>query len=302
MQRVHGERRDHERRDVEVQREHDLALGHVREVVDPAAEELADELEQDEEQRRDRRRAVGGEQAEPVGLLELVGRHQVGDRRVLGRSPEQRGAAGQELGDVEPGQLRREPDDQVDRDGQVEHGPDHVADDQVDPPVEPVGHGARQRAEQQVRQQRGDPDAADRDASGRGVAGGEDARVRGLVAGQRIGQRGQREQAQPVPQAGQRRRYPDPPEWLDGQHTFVVLPQLGPKAHYARLSTRCDLSESGNANAAPMIPLNWVFWLLTNPWTACRSSCSRSSCPRSTSPWSTSPWSTSQRSTSPRST
>src|SRR5215472_11920592 len=44
------------------------------------------------------------------------------------------------------------------------------------------------------------------------------------------------EQAQPVPQAGQRRGDPDPPERLDRQHAVVALAQRGFKAHCARLS------------------------------------------------------------------
>src|SRR5215472_7139121 len=42
---------------------------------------------------------------------------------------------------------------QVQRDGQVQRRPHHVADDHGHPPVEPVGHGPGQRAEDQCGQQ-----------------------------------------------------------------------------------------------------------------------------------------------------
>ena len=119
------------------------------------AECPADHREQTEDQPGDRGGAVGGEQAQLIGLLELVRGDQVRDRGVLGRRPEQRRAGGQELHDVHPGQLVDQAERQVQRDGQVQHRAQHVADDHVDPAVEPVGDRSGQRAKQQRGEQRG---------------------------------------------------------------------------------------------------------------------------------------------------
>ena len=53
------------------------------------------------------------------------------------------------------------PKREVEQQRQVEGGPEHVADDHVQPAVQPVRDRARQRAEQQRGQQGGQPDAAD---------------------------------------------------------------------------------------------------------------------------------------------
>ena len=81
---------------------------------------------------------------------------------------------------------------QVQRNGQVEHGADDVADDHVQPAVEPVREGPGQRAEHQRGEQRGQPEAAES-----GVLLYEP-----VVFRQFAGQRQQRQQAQPVPETG----------------------------------------------------------------------------------------------------
>ena len=109
------------------------------------AQAVDDQRHDAEQAGRQRRAAVGGQQAELVGPLQLVLGHQVGHRRGGGRVPEQRGDAGEELRDVDPGQVREQ------RDGQEQQAAGHVTDDHRHPAVEPVGQRARDRAEQQRR-------------------------------------------------------------------------------------------------------------------------------------------------------
>ncbi len=219
LQHVDGQRRDQVHRCPEVQREVDLVS---REIVRDVPERGAQDRQQREEQSGDRRRAVGGEQAELVGLLQLVARDQVRYRGVLGRQPEQRCARGQELDHVDPGQLVDHADGQVDRDRDVQRRPDDVADDHVHPAVEFVGHRSRQRPEDQPGQQRGQPDPADR--------------VGAVLRAADLGrQRRERQQAQPVPEAGQRERDPQAAERRDRQHASATAAQRGSKVHCARV-------------------------------------------------------------------
>jgi hypothetical protein len=90
----------------------------------------------------DRRDAVGRDQAELVGRLDLVAAHQVRHRRVLGRHPEQAHAFDQEAGGQQPWHRVH------DRDRQEQHEPDEVGDDHRAPPVEPVDERASERAEE----------------------------------------------------------------------------------------------------------------------------------------------------------
>src|SRR5262249_3546619 len=109
--------------------------------------------------------------------------------------------------------------------GGAPRAPPPVPRDVGPPPVEPVGDGPGQRAKDQRRQQRSEPDAADRRALRRLT-----------VAGQVVGQRADREEAQPVPQAGQGERDPQPAEGPDGQHTTPAPAQRGCKVHGVRVS------------------------------------------------------------------
>ncbi len=253
-ERVNRQGGHHERRRVEVQRQVDLVRG---EVVRDGAERPADQGEQAKDQPGDRRGAVGGEQAELVSLLELVRWHQVRDRSVLGRRPEQRGAGRQELHGVRPGQLVHQVELEVQRDGQVQQGPHHVADDHGHATVEAVGDGPGQRAEDQRGQQRDQPDAADR----RALRHRRTLR-RPPVPGQIVRQCGDREQAQPVPQAGKGQRDPQPPEGPDGEHAGPAVAQRGCKVHGVRVSAdrspvpapaRIHSAATGNTASVPPI-------------------------------------------------
>ena len=122
-----------------------------------------------------------------------------------GRVPELAGHPGQELGHVDPGQVREQGD------GQEQQAADHVADDHRHPAVQPVRQRPGQRPEQQRGQQRGQPHPADGRALGRQAAGGKRRR-----------QHGERDDAQPVTEAGQRQRDPQPPERLDGKNAWLT--------------------------------------------------------------------------------
>ena len=159
-----------------------------------------------EDDRGDRRRAVRREEAELVGRLEPLPRHQVGDRGLLGRDPDQAGDLDEERRDEQPG----EGADQ--RDGQEQREPGDVADHHRQAPVQPVGDDAGDRADQDGGGEPQDEDAGDRDVGGR-VA----------VVGQPGRERGQREQAEPVAEAGQRQRGPEPAEGRDEQHRAQVV-------------------------------------------------------------------------------
>src|SRR5260370_33292860 len=74
--------------------------------------------------------------------------------------------------------------------------------------MEAVGGRAGEGAEQERGQQRGDPDARDRVTLGRHASALGDLEC----------QRGERENAEPIPQAGQRERDPQPAERLYAQH------------------------------------------------------------------------------------
>ena len=104
--------------------------------------------------------AVGGDQAELVGRLDLVAPHQVRHRRVLGRHPEQAHALDQEARDQQPGQ-RCVSTTRCASGMQEQPEPDRVGDDHRAPPVEPVGERAGQRAEHDRRQQLHDQHAAE---------------------------------------------------------------------------------------------------------------------------------------------
>ena len=187
-QRVDGHRGDHEGDRVEVQRQVHRVGG---EVMREVAQRPADQRQQGEDEPGDGCGAERGEQAVLVGLLQLVRRHQVGYRGVLGQRPEQRHAGRHQLHHVDPGEGVDEMQRQVQRDGQVQHRAEHVANDHVQPPVHPVRDSAGQWAEDKGRQQRRQPDPAYGAVLGRGPR-----------PGQRGRQRGQRDQAEPIPQAG----------------------------------------------------------------------------------------------------
>ena len=146
------------------------------------------------------RDAVGHHQGELVRRLDLVrAAQQVRHRRVLGRDPEQRADLDEEGGDEQPPQRA----DERDREEQPEA--QQVADDHDAAPVELVGQRAGQGAEHEGGQQLGGDDAAEREAL-RLVAGGELG-----------GERGEREQAQPVARRGDGGDQPEPAERGDGQ-------------------------------------------------------------------------------------
>ena len=222
-QRVDGQRGHHERHRVEVQRQvHRVG----REVVRQALERPADQGQQAEHDPGDRGGAERGEQAVLVGLFQPVRGHQVRHRGVLGRRPEQRDAGRDELHHVDPGQRVSEVDRQVQRDSQVQRRAEHVADDHVDPAVQPVRDRAGQRPEDQGRQQRGQPHPAHGAVLGGGAGAGQGGR-----------QRRERDQAQPIPQAGQRGRDPQPAERPDGQDAAAPLARRGSEVHWVRVST-----------------------------------------------------------------
>jgi hypothetical protein len=175
------ERADQERRRVDVQSKVDGGdLGQC--VVEDAREQR----QAGEDDRGDRRRAVRREEAELVGRLEPLPRDQVRDRGLLGRDPDQARDLDEERRDEQPG----EGADQGD--GEEQREPGHVADHHRQATVQPVGHHASDRADQDGGGEPEDEHAGDRDVGGR-VA----------VVGQPGSERGQREQAEPVAEAGQ---------------------------------------------------------------------------------------------------
>ncbi len=114
---------------------------------------------------------------------------------------------------------------------------DHVADDHVQPAVELVGDRPGQRPEDQGRQQGGQPDAADRDGA--------------PAAAEVIGENREGQQAQPVPEAGQRQGDPQPAERPDRQHAAPALAQRGPNVHCASVSATPPPASSPRAWPAP---------------------------------------------------
>ena len=166
------------------------------------AEQRAGAGEQREQTGRgDHGDAVGHHHGQLVGRLDLVRpAQQVGHRGVLGWDPEQRADLDQEDRDEQPPQRAH------DRDGHEQREAQQVADDHHPAAVELVRQRPGHRAEHQRGQQLGRDHATEREA------------LRLVAGGQLGGQRGQREQAQPVAGRGQRGDQPQPPERGDGQH------------------------------------------------------------------------------------
>ena len=67
------------------------------------------------------------------------------------------------------------------------------------------------------------------------------------------GQRGEREQAQPVPQAGQGQRDPQPPEGPDGQHAVPAAAQRGCKVHGVRVSADLLVVRETTGPTSPLL-------------------------------------------------
>ena len=115
-------------------------------------------VEHREDQRRQHRgEAVGGDQRQLVGRLQLVLAQHVRDGGLLGRDPEQADRLDQELRDEQPHQLVDE------RDRGEQREPQHVGDDHRLAPVEPVGERAGQRAQDDRGQQPEEQDGAERE-------------------------------------------------------------------------------------------------------------------------------------------
>ena len=125
---------------------------------------------------------------------------QVGDRGLLRRDPEQADALDEEGRHEQPPQLRRPAGSTANSTKRED-----VRDDHHLAPVEAVGERARDRPEDDRRQQADDEDAAEREV-GRRVAVGE-------LRSERRG----RQQAEPVAEAGERHDQPQPPEVADPQ-------------------------------------------------------------------------------------
>ena len=174
-----------------------------------AADQSGARGQQREDAAGDRDGAVDGNQGD------LVRRRQqpLGDDRdpddLLRRLGEQPGGLDDELRDVEPDQVV------ADRDGRVEHARRQLADDHRLAPVELVGDGGGERAEEQVRREPHEDHAGDRDA----------LRGRRLLAGELLCQGGVGEQPEPVAEAGERDGGPHPAEHRDPeQRQHAVLP------------------------------------------------------------------------------
>ena len=155
--------------------------------------------EQREQDRGDERHAVRRDQRDLVGGLELLAGHQVGDRRLLGRDPEQAEDLDRERRREQVGQGGH------DDDRGHQRGPDQVAEHHLQAPVEPVGEGTGERAEEHRRQQ----------PRGQHGTGGEQAAA--VAADQRSGEGRSGQQPEPVAEAGQPQCDPQPPERGDGQ-------------------------------------------------------------------------------------
>jgi hypothetical protein len=152
--------------------------------------------------RADRRDAVGRDQAQLVGGLDLIPANQVRHRSVLRRVPEQADTLHQKAGHEQQDQLLVIGDVEVHphRDRHEEHEAQQVRGDHRQPTVEPVGEKAGNRAEHNTGQQ------TDQQHHAEGV-------VLALVATrQGRGERGGGQQTKPVTQTGQRRRVPEPTE------------------------------------------------------------------------------------------
>jgi hypothetical protein len=106
-----------------------------------------------EHHRSDRRRPIGDDQAELVGRLEAVARHQVRHGGLFGRHPEQADDLDQDRGDEQPPQRAHQ------RNRAEQHETQDVAVDESPPPVEPVGNNAGKRAEQDGGREPQDEDA-----------------------------------------------------------------------------------------------------------------------------------------------
>ncbi len=176
---------------VDIDREVDRA---AVEDVEEVAVELVDQGEPGEQRRGGQGRAVRRREADLVGRLEPVPRHQVGHSRVLGRSPHERDRLDQHRDHEDPPQLAD------DRDGQEQRTPDVVAPDQRDPTVDAIGDVAGDRAHHQGRQH-----AQEQHGRDRVVLAGVGLRAR-------AGHRGQGEQPDPVAEAGEAQADPEPTE------------------------------------------------------------------------------------------
>jgi hypothetical protein len=193
---------------VEVQR-------HVDRAGVQRAEQRADVLRPRGQQREDprgrQRRPVGRGQRELVGRLEPLARHQVGHGGVLGGQPDQADRLDQHGHDEDPRQGLPAPvvaeHRGHDRDRGEQDEPQQVADDQVPAPVQPVGDVPGERPDHDGGQHPQEEHPGDREVL-LGVT----------VTGELAGERGQREQPQPVTQAGKAEADPESAERAQAQH------------------------------------------------------------------------------------
>ncbi len=156
----------------------------------------ASRRQQGEQRGGHRDHAVDRHIVELVGHREPLAGHDVHPHGLLGRGGEQADGLDQELRDQQPQQVAGEDDRHVEQAGQA------VTDDRHRPAVEAIHQCAGDRPEDQVRQQPGQQHTRHRGA----------LREVGRVLGQVGGQRGGGQQAEPVAEAGDRDRRPQPAE------------------------------------------------------------------------------------------
>ena len=189
--------RDHQAGDdeggrVHVQRQVDrVGLQALQEVVQHAVEQA----DPGERQCRDRRGAIGGDQAHLVGCLEPVARHQVRNGGFLGGHPEQGETLDQQGGDIEP------PQGADQRNADEQQAAQDVTCHHHELAVQPVRDRTGQRPEHD-----GGREPQDQHARNGQVLG----RVRAIA--QVLRQRRGREQAQPITEAGAAQGEPEPAE------------------------------------------------------------------------------------------
>jgi hypothetical protein len=216
-------RGDEEGQRVQVEREVHLvdAGDHVG---DPSAHGRED---REDDRREHGGEAVGGDERELVGRLQLVLAQHVRDRGLLGGDPEQREGLDEELGHEQPDQVV----DQRDRREQGE--PDDVDDHHRLAAVEPVGEGAGERAQDDCREEPEEQHTAEGEVRRREPV---DERRR---------RRGDREKPEPVTEARQRHRQPQLAEVGHPEHRAELRDQAYRARHVGPDTTLTDRSGRG---------------------------------------------------------
>ena len=208
-QEVDGDRGDEVGRAVEVERQvHIVGLEDRRDMAEPRGDQRQD----GEDPGRERRGAVGHELAQLVGALQLVLGHEVRD-----------GGRGRRIPELDATPARN-----LATKIQVRFGKSGMERNSTPRTTSPTIMVIRRSSRSATAPATGPSSSAGSSATSHTPPTAELGDV--AAVGQRRRQHGQRQDGQPVAQAGQRQRDPQPAERLDRQHSIPGTSASGPAA------------------------------------------------------------------------